>query len=173
MWVDFICMALYLNMVYYKIWFRSKIIYFHHKTNIDFLNSFRGTSSNGRALDSHSRGTGIDTPVLQWQLFWKKNWYRKEEKINWLNLPKTAKLVCTLNLERIYGILLCPFFIEKALSDVGFEPTPTFVDQNTPVWKSFTLESGALDRSANLTCHFKKYIKYLFEVNQDELKTAE
>ena len=25
----------------------------------------RGTSSNGRALDSHSRGTGIDTPVLQ------------------------------------------------------------------------------------------------------------
>ena len=24
----------------------------------------RGTSSNGRALDSHSRGTGIDTPVL-------------------------------------------------------------------------------------------------------------
>ena len=28
-------------------------------------NVVRGTSSNGRALDSHSRGTGIDTPVLQ------------------------------------------------------------------------------------------------------------
>ena len=30
----------------------------------DFRNIVRGTSSNGRALDSHSRGTGIDTPVL-------------------------------------------------------------------------------------------------------------
>ena len=29
----------------------------------------RGTSSNGRALDSHSRGTGIDTPVLQMYFF--------------------------------------------------------------------------------------------------------
>ena len=43
----------------------------------------------------------------------------------------------------------------KTLSEVGFEPTPTFVDQNTPVRKSSTLESGALDRSAILTCHFR------------------
>ena len=40
----------------------------------------------------------------------------------------------------------------KTLSEVGFEPTPTFVDQNAPIRKSFTLESGALDRSAILTC---------------------
>ena len=44
------------------------------------------------------------------------------------------------------------------LSDVGFEPTPTYVDQNTHTWitryqvRLFVyLESGALDRSANLT----------------------
>ena len=39
---------------------------------------------------------------------------------------------------------------------MGFEPTPTFVDQNTPVRKSSTLESGALDRSAILTCETGK-----------------
>ena len=44
----------------------------------------------------------------------------------------------------------------KTLSEVGFEPTPTFVDQNTPVRKSSTLESGALDRSAILTCEMGK-----------------
>ena len=44
----------------------------------------------------------------------------------------------------------------KTLSEVGFEPTPTFVDQNTPVRKSSTLESGALDRSAILTRQFVK-----------------
>ena len=44
----------------------------------------------------------------------------------------------------------------KTLSEVGFEPTPTFVDQNTPVRKSSTLESGALDRSAILTCQLVK-----------------
>ena len=43
----------------------------------------------------------------------------------------------------------------KTLSEVGFEPTPTFVDQNTPVRKSSTLESGALDRSAILTCRLQ------------------
>ena len=39
------------------------------------------------------------------------------------------------------------------LSEVGFEPTPTFVDQNTHSYeaKSSSLESGALDRSAILT----------------------
>ena len=53
---------------------------------------------------------------------------------------------------------------------MGFEPTPTFVDQNTPVWKSFTLESGALDRSANLTCQFMKIIKYLLKRNPSSLR---
>ena len=51
---------------------------------------------------------------------------------------------------------------EKRLSEVGFEPTPTFVDQNTPVRKSSTLESGALDRSAILTCGFGKKNEDLF-----------
>ena len=51
--------------------------------------------------------------------------------------------------------------VVKTLSEVGFEPTPTFVDQNTPVRKSSTLESGALDRSAILTCHFEKRTEYL------------
>ena len=40
----------------------------------------------------------------------------------------------------------------KILSEVGFEPTPTYVDQNTPVTERvLALESGALDRSAILT----------------------
>ena len=42
----------------------------------------------------------------------------------------------------------------KHLSDVGFEPTPTFVDQNALTRtsrKGVNLESGALDHSANLT----------------------
>ena len=34
-------------------------------TSGEIFGKARGTSSNGRALDSHSRGTGIDTPVLQ------------------------------------------------------------------------------------------------------------
>ena len=38
--------------------------------------------------------------------------------------------------------------LQKVVSEVGFEPTPTFVDQNT---QKITLESGALDRSATLT----------------------
>jgi hypothetical protein len=40
------------------------------------------------------------------------------------------------------------------LSEVGFEPTPSIEDQNSSIrWtrKVFTLESGALDRSAILT----------------------
>ena len=39
------------------------------------------------------------------------------------------------------------------LSEVGFEPTPSFEDQNSHFTeaKSITLESGALDRSAILT----------------------
>ena len=41
-------------------------------------------------------------------------------------------------------VILTSFSHRKHLSEVGFEPTPTFVDQNTPVRKSFTLESGAL-----------------------------
>ena len=42
----------------------------------------------------------------------------------------------------------------KDLSYVGFEPTPTFVDQNALTRtsrKGVNLESGALDHSANLT----------------------
>ena len=45
--------------------------------------------------------------------------------------------------------------VTKGLSEVGFEPTPTFVDQNTHsatcLQRRFSLESGALDRSAILT----------------------
>ena len=51
------------------------------------------------------------------------------------------------------------------MSEVGFEPTPTFVVQNTPVRKSSTLESGALDRSAILTCEVVKVSKVLFTSN--------
>ena len=42
------------------------------------------------------------------------------------------------------------------LSEVGFEPTPSFEDQNAHFIeaKSIALESGALDRSAILTCYF-------------------
>ena len=42
----------------------------------------------------------------------------------------------------------------KGLSEVGFEPTPTFVDQNAQYRLysgKLTLESGALDHSAILT----------------------
>ena len=42
---------------------------------------------------------------------------------------------------------------KKLLSEVGFEPTPSFEDQNAHFSeaKSVSLESGALDRSAILT----------------------
>ena len=42
---------------------------------------------------------------------------------------------------------------KKLLSEVGFEPTPSFEDQNAHFSeaKSKSLESGALDRSAILT----------------------
>ena len=56
---------------------------------------------------------------------------------------------------------------KKRLSEVGFEPTPTFVDQNTPVRKSSTLESGALDRLAILTCVIWKRSKFLFTTNHN------
>ena len=44
--------------------------------------------------------------------------------------------------------------VKTFVSEVGFEPTPTFVDQNAPLSqrKRLSLESGALDRSAILTC---------------------
>ena len=45
--------------------------------------------------------------------------------------------------------------MKKNMSEVGFEPTPTFVDQNALghfFWpKDLILESGALDHSAILT----------------------
>ena len=52
------------------------------------------------------------------------------------------------------------------MSGVGFEPTPTFVDQNThPLNKEgINLESGALDHSANLTYLLCNEIKYIFIV---------
>ena len=37
------------------------------------------------------------------------------------------------------------------VSGVGFEPTPTIVDQNTSPTLGTLLKSGAFDRSANLT----------------------
>ena len=42
---------------------------------------------------------------------------------------------------------------KKFVSEVGFEPTPSFEDQNAHFIeaKSISLESGALDRSAILT----------------------
>ena len=42
---------------------------------------------------------------------------------------------------------------KKFVSEVGFEPTPSFEDQNAHFTeaKSISLESGALDRSAILT----------------------
>ena len=49
-------------------------------------------------------------------------------------------------------------FSLKLVSEVGFEPTPTFVDQNTLArsyyGKDMNLESGALDHSAILTFRF-------------------
>ncbi len=44
---------------------------------------------------------------------------------------------------------------EKILSEVGFEPTPSDEDQNALSLsaRKVTLESGALDRSAILTCY--------------------
>ena len=43
--------------------------------------------------------------------------------------------------------------LKKFVSEVGFEPTPSFEDQNAHSIevKRITLESGALDRSAILT----------------------
>ena len=43
------------------------------------------------------------------------------------------------------------------MSEVGFEPTPSFEDQNAHFTeaKSISLESGALDRSAILTLLWK------------------
>ena len=72
-----------------------------------------------------------------------------------------------LNSDFLFLLLLQEFRsrdVVKTLSEVGFEPTPTFVDQNTPVRKSSTLESGALDRSAILTCAFSKKNEDLFTI---------
>ena len=47
------------------------------------------------------------------------------------------------------------------MSEVGFEPTPSFEDQNAHFieTKSISLESGALNRSAILTCLLKIYFQ--------------
>ena len=45
---------------------------------------------------------------------------------------------------------------------MGFEPTPTFVDQNAPcIMEEIALESGALDRSAILTIDIMRMFKVL------------
>ena len=53
---------------------------------------------------------------------------------------------------------------KKNLSEVGFEPTPSYEDQNSLSisLRKENLESGALDRSAILTCYENesKNIKY-------------
>ena len=56
---------------------------------------------------------------------------------------------------QLQALHINPIGNAKGLSEVGFEPTPTFVDQNThsatALQRRFSLESGALDRSAILT----------------------
>ena len=47
------------------------------------------------------------------------------------------------------------------MSEVGFEPTPPFGDQNTQ--RKLALESGALDHSAILTINFGKYLQIKFD----------
>ena len=48
------------------------------------------------------------------------------------------------------------------LSEVGFEPTPSFEDQNSQsLEKGISLESGALDRSAILTCYENTSHKFI------------
>ena len=69
-----------------------------------------------------------------------------------VDIDKMPAFSCQCDQQRVYFEKSADV---KTLSEVGFEPTPTFVDQNTPVRKSSTLESGALDRSAILTCHFQ------------------
>ena len=65
---------------------------------------------------------------------------------------------------------------KKFVSEVGFEPTPSFEDQNAHFTeaKSISLESGALDRSAILTClprlHFQQQQKKSEISNCDILK---
>ena len=49
---------------------------------------------------------------------------------------------------------------KENVSEVGFEPTPSYEDQNTHhcITVKLTLESGALDHSAILTCdNYKKF----------------
>ena len=64
-----------------------------------------------------------------------------------------------------------PFKKEKLtkneLSEVGFEPTPTFVDQNAHSLevKRISLESGALDRSAILTFLYHGVFLIYYEMN--------
>ena len=59
--------------------------------------------------------------------------------------------VCNIIGYDLYKIAFCTKKKEKKLSEVGFEPTPTYVDQNTQQSARYALESGALDRSAILT----------------------
>ena len=62
--------------------------------------------------------------------------------------------------EIVIGIFLV--LTQQKLSEVGFEPTPTFVDQNAHSYEcKITLESGALDHSAILTCYYCNFTLYI------------
>ena len=54
--------------------------------------------------------------------------------------------------------------MKKDLLEVGFEPTPSYEDQNAlPLsMRKVALESGALDRSAILTCYSMEYLLCLY-----------
>ena len=51
----------------------------------------RGTSSNGRALASHARGTGIDAPVLHFFLD-RKNGHGNQRSGLLVGLPKPVRM---------------------------------------------------------------------------------
>ena len=56
--------------------------------------------------------------------------------------------------------------MKKSLSEVGFEPTPTYVDQNSlsqGELKEVILESGALDHSAILTYEAREANSLLYQ----------
>ena len=89
----------------------------------------------------------ISVLVGRWAVFAKSKMYKI--KMN-LTSKKTKSFIYGIRCVKTAVLILIQDF-RKVMSEVGFEPTPTFVDQNTPVRKSSTLESGALDRSAILT----------------------
>ena len=58
-----------------------------------------------------------------------------------------------------------------SLSEVGFEPTPSFEDQKSQIReKGTSLESGALDRSTILTCWYLSERIYIFNIQKILIK---